>query len=92
MDHRELHDLVLTTDWLDWAAFRLNGGAVWAADVRDDESAADLLQEAAIRVLAGARLLSRPLRADPPPERWKAQASDGQDGWHGTASPLPPGR
>jgi hypothetical protein len=71
MDHRELHELVTACDWFDWVAFRLNGGAVWAADERDDESAADLLNEAAIRVLAGARLLDRPLRADPPPQLWR---------------------
>ena len=87
MDHRTLHELVSACDRLDALGLELNKAACWAADA-GDESAADLLQEAAIRVLAAARLLDRPLRADPPPSRWKVQ----QDGWHGTPSPLPPGR
>jgi hypothetical protein len=87
MDSRQLHELVTATDRLDALAFELNKAACWAADA-GDESAADLINEAAIRVLAGARLLDRPLRADPVPQKWKAQ----QDGWHGTASPLSPGR
>ena len=66
-----IHDLVSACDWLDWAAFRLNGAAVWASDEADDETAGDLLNEAAVRVLAAARLLDKPLRADPPPQRWQ---------------------
>jgi hypothetical protein len=92
MDHKTLHGLVSATDRLDTLAFELNKAAVWASDTAGDETAGDLLDQAAKNVLAAARLLDRPLRADPPPSRWKAQASDGQDGWDGTVSPLPPGR
>ena len=66
-----IHDLVTATDALDRLAFELNRAACWASDEAGDETAGDLIDQAARSVLAAARLLDRPIRADPTPQRWR---------------------
>lgn len=76
-----VHDRVMALDRLDAIGHELNAIAAWLADDPDCEDKADDLNGHAKGVLAVAWRLERPLRAQIPPERW-----------HGTASPLPPGR
>ena len=65
-----VHDRVQILDQLDATAWWLNKLAGWLAS-RDVESEADLLDQAAKDIATACWLLSRPLRAKPPPEQWK---------------------
>ncbi len=88
MDRRiSIHERVQAVDRLEALAWEANQIASWLSRA-DFETEADFIESAARTLLAACHLLNRPFRADAPPDRWKAQ----QDGWHGTASPLPPGR
>jgi hypothetical protein len=66
-----VRDRVRAIDHLEALAFQLNRASSWAAD-QDCETEADMLESAARSVLAACHLLGRPLRRDPPPERWQA--------------------
>lgn len=69
-----VHDRVRTIDYLEWLAFQLNAAASWTGDA-GCETEADLIEQAAKSILASCWLLSRPVRAALPPERW--QPADG---------------
>jgi hypothetical protein len=63
------------TGWLEAVAFELNQIAAWLGGY-GVETEADMTERAARDLLAACWLLSRPLRAEPPPERWHS----GQNG------------
>ena len=72
-----VRERVMILDQVDQTAWWLNKLAGWLAS-REVESEADLLDQAAKDIATACWLLSRPIRAKPPPEAWKAaQAADG---------------
>jgi hypothetical protein len=77
MDHKTLHELVQALDRLNALAWELNQIGSWLADNPSTETPSDMLEQAARSVLAACWLLERPLRPQPPPERWQG-APDGQ--------------
>jgi hypothetical protein len=65
-----VHDRVLVLDQLNACAWWLNRLAGWLGH-NGIESEADMVDDAARDLAAACWLLSRPLRAKPPPEQWK---------------------
>jgi len=72
-----VRDRVQVLDQLDATAWWLNKLAGWLGE-RGAESEADLLDQAAKDIATACWLLSRPLRAKPPPEAWRQQADGHQ--------------
>jgi hypothetical protein len=72
-----VHDRVAALDRLDKLAWELNSAAAWLSG-NGIETEADKLEQAATTVLAACWLLSRPIRAQPPPERWQQPAAEGR--------------
>lgn len=68
-----VRDRVSILAQLDATMWWLNRLSTWLGQ-RDVESESDLLDQAAKDIATACWLLSRPLRAKPPPERWQ----DGQ--------------
>ncbi len=71
MDRRiSLHERVQAVDRLEAMAWEANQIASWLAR-SDIETESDFIESAARTLLAACHLLSRPIRADAPPERWQ---------------------
>jgi hypothetical protein len=78
-DRISVRDRVQAIDQLNQAAFWLNDVSVWLGS-RGAETEADMAETAARNLAAACWLLSRPLRAEPPPDRWQSA---------GTGHPVP---
>lgn len=73
-----VRERVQILDQLDATMWWLNKLAGWLGE-RGVESEADLLDQAAKDIATACWLLSRPIRAKPPPEAWRQpQQADGQ--------------
>ena len=66
-----VHDRVQALTAMEANAVELNAIAAWLSKA-GAETEADMLEQAARSVLASCWLLERPLRPQPPPERWEA--------------------
>jgi hypothetical protein len=56
---------------LERTAWELNSAASWLSR-EGHETESDMIEQSARSILAACWLLSRPFRAQPPPERWSA--------------------
>lgn len=70
---------VRAVERLETLAVEMNASSVWLAE-RGRETPSDMADDIAVRLLALAHLLSRPIQPRPPAERWRGGVNGHQHG------------